>query len=287
MNKRYAVLIAVIVVLFIGVNATFFTVGEADQAVVTALGKPVRVIQEPGLYLKIPFIQQVALFDRRLLEYDASPRAIITKDKKTLRVDNYAKWRIVDPLLFLQTVRTEAGAQARLDDIIYSELRVDLARKDLIQIVATDRAELMEVVRVRTDEKARALGIEITDVRIKRADLPEQNEAAVFGRMKAERERIARQFRSEGKEEALKIRSNTDRERTIMLADAYEKDQTIRGEGDADSVRVYAEAFERDPEFFDFVRTLEAYRKSLDNKTTILLPPQSEFLHHLNMSEIE
>ena len=201
MNKRYAILIAVIVVLFIGVNATFFTVGEPDQAVVTALGKPVRVIQEPGLYLKIPFIQQVALFDRRLLEYDASPRAIITKDKKTLRVDNYAKWRIVDPLLFLQTVRTETGAQARLDDIIYSELRVDLARKDLIEIVATDRAELMEVVKIRTDEKARALGIEITDVRIKRADLPEQNETAVFraheGRARANRETVS--FGGEGR----------------------------------------------------------------------------------------
>ena len=163
-------------------------------------------MKQPGLHWKTPFIQQVRYFDKRVLEYDASARPIITKDKKTLVVDNFAKWQIINPLKYLQTVRTEEGAQARLDDIIYSELRVDLARKDLVDIVSKDRSLIMEQVTERADEKARDYGIRIADVRIKRADLPPENEKAVFGRMQAERQRIARQYRSEGQEQALKIR---------------------------------------------------------------------------------
>ena len=240
-----------------------------------------RGVKQPGLHWKTPFIQQVRYFDKRVLEYDASARPIITKDKKTLVVDNFAKWQIINPLKYLQTVRTEEGAQARLDDIIYSELRVDLARKDLVDIVSKDRSLIMEQVTERADEKARDYGIRIADVRIKRADLPPENEKAVFGRMQAERQRIARQYRSEGQEQALKIRAETDKEKTILLADAYQKEQQIRGQGDARAVTIYAEAFEKDPEFYGFLRTLEAYKKSLNTGTTLLLPPQSEFLEHL------
>jgi membrane protease subunit HflC len=281
MQKMTVIFLAILILIVIGVRATLFTVTEARQAIVLQLGKPLPGVRQAGLHFKMPFVQQVSYFDKRILEYDASARPIITKDKKTLVVDNFAKWQIIDPLKYLQTVRTELGAQARLDDIIYSELRVDLARKDLVDIVAKDRTEIMSLVTKRSDEKARDYGIKIIDVRIKRADLPPENEKAIFGRMKAERQRIARQYRSEGQEQSLKIRAQTDKERAILLADAYQKEQKIRGEGDAKAIAIYAEAFEQDPEFYGFLRTLEAYKKSLKTGTTLLLPPNSEFLEHL------
>ncbi|MFQ5892767.1 MAG: protease modulator HflC [Nitrospinota bacterium] len=258
-----------------------FTVSEVQQVVVTQLGKPVRVIQDPGLHFKLPFLQQVLFFDNRLLDYDSAPTEVVTKDKKALVVDNYSRWRIRDPLLMLQTVRDENGAQARLDDIIYSELRVELGLHTLIEIVASKRKEIFSKVTAKSNEKASEYGIEILDVRVKRADLPVENEKAVYGRMRAERQRIARQYRSEGQEEALKIRSITDKEKTILLADAYEKEQRLRGEGDAEAVAIYAEAFERDEDFYAFLRTLEAYRRSLTDKTTVFLPPDSQFLRFL------
>ena len=281
MQKKPLIALVVLILIVIGVSSTLFTVQEGQQAIVLRLGKPLGGVRGPGLHWKVPFVNNVQYFDKRLLEYDASARPIITKDKKTLLVDNYAKWRILDPLKFLQTVRTESGAQARLDDIVYSELRVDLARQDLVDIVATARGEVMELVTKRSDEKARDYGIQIVDVRIKRADLPPENEKAIFGRMQAERQRIARQYRSEGQEQALKIRAETDKERSILLADAYQKEQQIRGEGDGKAIAIYAEAYEKDPEFYGFLRTLEAYKKSLKTGTTLLLPPQSEFLKHL------
>ncbi|MFQ6110728.1 MAG: protease modulator HflC [Nitrospinota bacterium] len=282
MTKRIGIILVAVILAIIVSNAAFYTVSEREQVIVTQLGKPVRKVQEPGLYVRIPFVQQLHYFDKRLLEYDAAPTEIITRDKKTLVVDNFSRWRIVDPLLFLQTVRDEAGAQARLDDIIYSELRVDLGLTTLLEIVATKRAELMEEVTERSNEKAKVYGIEIVDVRIKRADLPPENEKAVFGRMEAERQRKARQYRSEGKEAAQRIRSQTDKERIELLAEAYKKEQEIKGEGDAMAVRVYAEAYEKDPEFYAFLRTLDAYKKALKDKATLFLPPESEFLQFLN-----
>jgi membrane protease subunit HflC len=279
-KKQFLPLIALLVII-IGARATLFTVEEGEQAIVLQLGKPISGVKQPGLHWKTPFIHQVKVFDKRVLEYDASARPIITKDKKTLVVDNFAKWRITNPLKYLQTVRTEGGAQARLDDIIYSELRVDLARKVLVDIVSKDRGFIMEQVTKRANKKAQDYGISIVDVRIKRADLPPENEKAVFGRMQAERQRIARRYRSEGQEQALKIRAETDKEKAILLADAYQAEQQIRGEGDAKAITIYAEAFQKDPEFYGFLRTLEAYKTSLKTGTTLLLPSQSEFLEHL------
>ncbi len=264
--------------------SSLFTVSEIQQGVVTQLGKPVRVVKNPGLHFKLPFLQQVVFFDNRLLDYDSAPTEVITEDKKALVVDNYSRWRITDPLLLLQTVRNENGAQARLDDIIYSELRVQLGLHTLIEIVASKRKEIFSKVTASSSEKAKEYGIEILDVRVKRADLPLENEKAVFGRMRAERQRIARQYRSEGKEEALKIRSKTDKLRTILLADAYQQEQTLRGNGDASAVTIYAEAFERDQDFYAFIRTLEAYKQSLKDKTTVILPPDSQFLRFLKES---
>ncbi|MDA1000709.1 MAG: protease modulator HflC [bacterium] len=282
-------LIVVVVVALILLNSIFFSVREDQQVVITRFGKPIRVIQKAGLDYRIPFIDQLTVFDRKLLEYDSSPTEIITEDKKTLVVDNFSRWRIIDPLLFLQTVRDEAGAQARLDDIIYSELRLELGRKELIQIVASERADLMRLVTKESDRKAREYGIEIVDVRLKRTDLPQENLKAIFGRMMAERQRIARQYRSEGREAAQKIRAETDRNRDILLADAYEKEQELKGLGDAKSIEITANAFGKAPEFYNFLKSMEVYRSTLKDKTTIILPANSDFLKFLqgegNMQE--
>ncbi|HZC00386.1 MAG TPA: protease modulator HflC, partial [Gammaproteobacteria bacterium] len=260
---------------------TLYSVAETEQAVVTQLGRPVRLVRTPGLHLKVPFLQQLTFFENRLLDYDTAPAPVITRDKKNLVVDNYAKWQISDPLKFLQTVQNEAGAQARLDDIIYSKVREQLGLHDLVEVIATQRDAIMRAVTLGSHEAATAYGIAVVDVRIRRADLPPENAQAVYGRMRTEREREAKRYRSEGQEEALKIRAETDKQKTIMLAEAYEQEQAIRGEGDAAAIRVYAGTFQQDPDFFDFVRTLEAYRKSLKGKTTLVLPPQMEFLRYL------
>jgi modulator of FtsH protease HflC len=274
-------LVVGICVLLIIASRTFYAVSETEQAVVTQLGRPVRLVQTAGLRLKIPFLQQLTLFENRLLDYDAAPAPVITRDKKNLVVDNYAKWHISDPLKFLQTVQSEAGAQARLDDIIYSKVREQLGLHDLVEVIASKRDHIMQAVTAGSHEAATAYGIAVIDVRIKRADLPLENAQAVYGRMRTEREREAKRYRSEGQEEALKIRADTDKQKTIMLAEAYEQEQAIRGEGDAAAIRIYGEAFQQDPDFYTFARTLEAYRKSLTGKTTLLLPPQTEFLKYL------
>jgi modulator of FtsH protease HflC len=268
-------------VLLIIASRTFYAVSETEQVVVTQLGRPVRLVQTPGLHLKMPFLQQLTFFEDRLLDYDAAPAPVITRDKKNLVVDNYAKWQVRDPLKFLQTVQNEAGAQARLDDIIYSKVREQLGLHDLVEVIATKREPIMQAVTAGSHEASTAYGIGVIDVRIKRADLPPENAQAVYGRMRTEREREAKRYRSEGQEEALKIRAESEKQKTIMLAEAYEHEQAIRGEGDAAAMRVYAEAFQHDPDFFTFTRTLEAYKKSLKGKTTLLLPPQMEFLRYL------
>jgi membrane protease subunit HflC len=280
--KKGTLLIVLIVAILILANLSLFIVDETKQAIVLQFGKPIRAISEPGLNFKLPFIQNVVFFEDRLLVYDAAPTEIITKDKKTLIVDNYARWKIADPLKFLQTVRDLNGAQARLDDIVYSELRVDLGLFNMSEIVSEMRESIMERVTKISNEKANTYGIEIVDVRIKRVDLPPENEKYIFDRMKAERERIAKQYRAEGQEESAKIIAETEREKTVILAEAYKTAQTLKGEGEAESIRIYAESFNQDPEFYKFYRTLEAYRKTFKDKTTVLLSTDSEFLKYLS-----
>jgi membrane protease subunit HflC len=274
-------LVAIVVLLGLLGASPVFIVDITQTALVIQLGAPVRNITEPGLYLKIPFIQEVTYFDKRLLDYDSSPQEVITQDKKTLLVDNYAKWRITDPLKVYQNFQTQRGALRRLDDIIYSELRVELGRHDLPDIVSKTRSAIMATVTQRANEKAAAYGIEIYDVRIKRADLPEQNEKAVFARMQAERERQAKQYRAEGAEEAQKIRSEAEKDRDIILAEAYKEAEQIRGEGDAKAFRIYSNAYRQDQKFFEFTRSMEAYRKTFRKNSTIILTPDSEFIKYL------
>jgi len=280
--KKGTIFIIIIIVILALANLTLFMVDETKQVIVLQFGKPIKAIKEPGLNWKLPFIQNVLYFEDRLLSYDTAPTEIITKDKKTLIVDNYARWKIKDPLLFLQTVRDLIGAQARLDDIIYSELRVDLGLYEMSEIVSEKRDFIMKKVTEISDEKANTYGIEIVDVRIKRVDLPPENEIFIFDRMKAERERIAKQYRAEGQEESAKIIADTEKEKTIILAEAYKTAQALRGEGDAEAIKIYAESFNQNPEFYKFFRSLEAYKISLKDQTTILLSPESEFLKYLS-----
>lgn len=276
-------LILTIIIVVFGLIVTLssvFRVWETEQVVVTKFGKPVRIVKEPGLHFKIPFIEKLRVFEKRLLDYDAAPTEILTQDKKALIVDNYAKWRIIDPKKLLQAVQNEFGAQSRLRDIIYSELRTELGRHAFHTIISEKRAEIMEVVTKKSDEKAREYGVEVVDVRIKRADLPQENENAIFARMEAERKRIANQYRSEGDEEALKIRAETDKQAVIILATAEKTAQEIRGEGDAEATRIYARAFNRNQKFYGLVRTLEAYEKVIDPNTTIILSPDADFFKY-------
>lgn len=281
MDRRWIVALGAIAAAVLVWNLATFTVPQWMQAVVVQLGDPVRTVREPGLYFKIPFIQNVIYFDRRLLEYDASPKELLTRDKQQLVVDNYTRWRIVDPLQFFRTVRSEVGAQSRLDDLVYSNLRETLGKTTLRDVVSDRRSELLAEVTAQSARAAREFGIEIVDVRIKRADLPEKNELNVFNRMRTERERLAKKFRAEGDEEARKIRSQADKEVQILLADARQQSEIQRGEGDARAVKIFADAYGRDPEFYNLVRTLEAYRNTIGPGTTVVLSPNSEFFRLL------
>ena len=283
MEKKLSAFLIAAIAAFLAVNLTVFTVHEKEQAVITRFGKPIRVVKEPGLYLKSPLEQKTA-FSKQLLDYDSLPAKIYTKDKQLLVVDNYCKWKIADPLLFLQSVRDENAAQSRLDDIVFSELRERLKHYNLSNIVSTDRESIMQAVSLASREKAIKLGIEIVDVRIKRADLPPENAKHLYGEMRAERQKQAKKYRSEGEEEAAKIRANTDEEKIKILASAYRQEQEIKGKGDAEAARIYAQAYQQDPEFFAFVRSLEAYKKTLAQKTTLVISPQSEFLRYLQKS---
>jgi len=252
-------------------------VDETEQIVILQFGKPVRTLKEPGLNWKLPAPFQTAnSFEKRLLEYDVPPEEILSRDKKSLIIDNYVRWRIVDPLLFLQTVKAIPTAKTRLDDIVYSELRQELGTHDMVEIITENRELIMDKVTKASNEETSKYGIEVIDVRIRRVDLPRENEASIYARMDAERKRQANKFRSEGEEEAQKIRAATDRDKTVILAGAYKQAQEIRGEGEAKALDIYAVSFSKDPSFFEFLRTLETYEKVIDKKTTLVLPSDSK-----------
>lgn len=285
MSKKEIFLIVILGVAALLALSAFFIVDQTQSAIIIQLGKPVRTITAPGLQMKIPFIQDVVYFDNRILNYDADPKEIITRDKKSLVVDNFAKWRILDPLKVYQSVRDEKGAQLRLDDIIYSELRVDLGTKDLIEIVSGVRTEIMQIVTKASTEKAATYGLEILDVRIKRADLPTENEKAVYARMQSEREREAKRYRSEGEEEAQKIRSTAEKKRQIHLAEAYKTSQELMGKGDAVAFKTYAQAYEQDPEFFEFTQSMEAYKKAMKSGSVLVTDTDNDFFKYLKRSQ--
>jgi len=278
--KKFSIGILVLVALF--ALSTMIMVDETEQIVILQFGKPIRTIKEPGLNWKFPAPFQTSnSFEKRLLEYDVPPEEILSKDKKSLIIDNYVRWRIIDPLLFLQTVRAVPTAKTRLDDIVYSELRQELGTHDMVEIITETRELIMEKVTKASNEETSKYGIEVIDVRIRRVDLPRENEASIYARMEAERKRQANKFRSEGEEEAQKIRAATDRDKTVILAEAYKKSQMIRGEGEAKALDIYAASYSKDSDFYEFIRTLETYEKVIDKKTTLVLPGDSKLFKGL------
>jgi membrane protease subunit HflC len=269
---------------------TFFSVRETEFALITQFGKPVRTVTDAGLHMKW-FFQSATSFDRRLRVYDPRPSEFLTRDKKNLVIESYVAWRIRDPKHFVETVGDPVSAEMRLHDIVWSGLSAVLGTHDLDSIVAPNAASVqaegfLDQLTAATGSSALAqYGIEIVDVRIKRLNLPEQNKQSVYARMRAERERIARQYRAEGEEQALRIRADADRQRDEILAAAYKEAEKTRGEGDAAATRTYSQAYSRNPKFYKLVRTLESYKKILDDKTTAILSSDSELLKVLMKGE--
>ena len=279
MKKPLLVIIVLGLIVFF---TTVFTVDERQQVVILQFGDPIRTITEPGLHFKLPVpFQNIVRFDDRLLEYDVSPEEVLSKDKKSLIVDNYVRWMITNPLVFLQTVQAIPTAITRMDDIIYSELRRELGTHNMTEIITETREEIMEKVTENSDKATDQYGIEVVDVRIKRVDLPKENEQSIYARMEAERNRQANKFRSEGDEEAQKIRASTEKDKTIILAVAYKESQEIRGLGEAQALEIYAKTFNKDVDFYEFLRTLETYKKVIDDKTTLVLPADSKLFKML------
>lgn len=272
-----------LLLVFLGVAwDSFFIVDETEVAIVTQFGAPRRTVTVPGPSFKLPMLQQVDKMDSRILGSDAPQAEYLTLDKKRLVADPITRWRIIDPLRFYMTLRDETGAKARIDDIVNSELRRELASHEFSNIIGNAREPLMVRVAENSRNQTKAFGIEVLDIRIKRADLPREVQESVFQRMRAERDRVAKQYRSEGEEKAVTIRAETDKQKTIILAKAYEEAQRTRGEGEAEGTRIYASAYESDPEFYAFIRNLEAYEKSMDSESTLVLSTGSGLFRYFS-----
>ena len=282
MSEKLTKFGGIIILIAIGtIYLSTYIVDKTQYAIEILLGDPVDIVLEPGLNFKFPFVSRIVFMENRLQDYDADPGAVFTKDKKEMKVDTYSKWRVSDPLKFYETVRTTNGAHARLDDIIYSQTREILGAHTLMEIVSGNRKEIRESITLRSRKNAMKFGIEILDVRIKRADLPEQNSQSVFGRMNAERRRQAKLYRSEGEEESLKIRSDADRERVEIIAEAKKINEETRGGADAKATKIYADAYQKDMDFFKFLRSHDVYRNSMQEGTTLLMDANSKFFKYL------
>ena len=281
MNRSVLTLSVVVLILGVLGFGSVFTVHQTQQALVLQFGEPKRVVSDAGLHFKIPLIQNVEYLERRVLRVDGAAVEVIASDQKRLVIDSFLRYRIVDPLLFYQSVRTQLSADGRLQTILESALREVLGAAPLNSIISERRVELMATARQVTARQAGAFGLEVLDVRIKRTDLPAENSQAIYARMRAEREREAREYRAQGAETALRIRAGADRERTVLLAEADKQSEIVRGEGDAQAVRIFAEAFGVDVEFFTFYRSMQAYRVALlPGETTMVLSPDSDFFRY-------
>ena len=273
----------IILVLLFTIFSALFIVKQTEQALILQFGDPIRVIKKPGLKIKIPLIQNAVFYDTRVLDFDAEVEEVILSDQKRLLVDAFIRYQIVDPLKFYQSVSNENGFKARVGGILSGSLRRVLGSNPLEVVLSVNRSELMEKIQGELDKESSNFGVKMIDVRIKRADLPKANSEAIFARMRAEREKEARQFRAEGSEESQIIKSKAEKERTVIIAEANKKSQTIRGEGDGESVKIYAEAFNKDKEFFKFYRSMEAYKKVFkegEDEPTLILSPDSDFFKY-------
>jgi modulator of FtsH protease HflC len=284
MRRRFFLFTAAIIVIVI-VIVLFtvpFIVDQTEQALVLSFGQPVRLVEQPGLSFKEPW-QSTITYDRRLLDYEPPAEEVIAADQKRLVVDAYCRFKIVNPLLFYQTMGTELVARTRLNSVISDSLRRVIGGVELQAVVSSQRAAIMRQIRDQVNDQAKGFGIDVVDVRIRRADLPEENSKAIYERMIAERQREAAQFRAQGAQQSQEIRAKADRERIEILANAQRQSQILRGQGDADSTKIYAQAFEQNPGFYAFYRSLDAYRQALDgSNTTFVLSPQNEFFKYWN-----
>ena len=269
--------------VFVVVSGAAFVVTPTNQALVLQFGQVRRAIVEPGLYFKIPFVQNVEYLDKRILDIDLEPQELIASDKKRLVVDAFARYKIVDPVQFYQGVRTVQGGNQRLNTFVSSAVRAVLADATFFAVVRDDRSGLMEKIRVQVDQEAKGIGVDIVDVKIRRADLPQKNSEAVFQRMQTERQREATELRAKGAEESQRIKAKADAEREIVLAEANRDAERARGSGDAERIKVFAEAFNKDPDFFAFYRSMLAYEASLKAGDTRMLvsPLSSDFFRYL------
>jgi len=273
------VTLAVAALLLAGVSGSLFTVNQTQQALVLQFGEPKRTIQEPGLAFKLPFIQDVTYYEKRVLSLiPQDAEEVILSDQKRLQVDAYARYKIEDPLLFYQTVRNELGARGRLEAIIDSSVRRALGRETLASILTGQRNDITRSIGEEVNASVSSLGIKIVDVRLRRADYPAATSQNIFNRMKSEREREAKEFRATGEEEAQKIRADAEKTRTVIISEAQREAQETRGAGDGKAIEIYADSFGQDADFFAFYRSMEAYRKSMNNNdTSLVLSPESSF----------
>ncbi|NIO04040.1 MAG: protease modulator HflC [Proteobacteria bacterium] len=287
-RKILMILVALLVILASGL--IFFQVDEREYVVITQFGDPIRAIKKAGLNLKWPDpIQSVHRYNNRLMTYEMGETEYLTADKKNVMVDGYVIWKTDDPIKYMRTVKNRVGAETRLADIMSSEIGIGLGLYDLSSLISTELerikfGQMILEVREEISQKAKDYGIEVADVKITLLNFPERNKLSVFRRMKAERERIAKGYRSEGTEKALKIRADADKQKQIILSEAYERAQRIKGEGEAVAIKTYAEAYEKDIKFYELIRTLESYEKFIDGKTTVVLTADSELLKFINTS---
>lgn len=283
--KNYAsIVLVVVVVLFSLAGMSLYTVDQRQQAIVFQLGEVVDVKTAPGLYAKIPLVQNVRFFESRIMTLDAAePERFITSEKKNVLVDLFVKWRIIDVKQYYISVRgDEAQAQNRLAQTVNSSLRDEFGNRTVHDVVSGERDKIMEIMRQKADADARKIGVEVVDVRLKRVDLPQEVSESVYRRMEAERKRVANELRSTGAAESEKIRADADRQREVLLAEAYRKAQQVKGEGDAKASAIYAGAFQQNPEFYSFYRSLEAYRQTFKNKSDVMvLEPNSDFFKYM------
>ena len=276
--KAQKILLPIIAVLGVLVFFSVFIIKEVNQAIVLQFGDPKRIIVEPGLNFKIPFIQNVVYLDKRILNLDTPPEEVIASDQKRLIVDAFARFKIIDPLKFYISVGNERVARSRLSTIINSRIRNVLGQQELQTLLSKDRTKQMTLIQEGVNTEAKNFGIEIVDVRIKRADLPQANSDAIYRRMQTEREREAKEFRARGAEMAVTITSTADKEVSVILANANKDSEIMKGEGDGERNKIFAEAFGRDPEFFAFYRAMQAYETALiGGETSLILSPDSEF----------
>jgi membrane protease subunit HflC len=286
MKRRWMVGIGLAAVLLLLGDASQYTIDQTQQVLITELGQPVRVVSDPGIHLKLPFIETVITLDRRLLDFDVPAEEVILGDQRRLIVDSFTRYRIVDPLRYYQAVGpSDAAIEARLTSVVSSSLRQVLGNEKLLSVLSADRDPIMGRIRVLVNSEMKNFGVAIEDVRIRRADLPQENTEAILSRMQSERQRVASQARAEGAEAAARIHADADRTRTVLLAEAQATASEARGAGEAGATRIYADAYGQDPEFYDTWRTLQAYRDGLANANTkLVLSPDSPFLRFLKSS---